>query len=223
MQEFRGALPRNLSQVLNRIPKGLTPLYDRMIKQIQQLEYDYPQLCLLTLATTALAYRPLHMLEIRSLTGLQEEVPDLEDLERIINMCGSFLTIRDSYVYFIHQSAKDYLTVNASDIVFPAGCGRIHYDMFSWSLDGLSKILRRDIYNLQDPGSAVKDVPEPGPLTSTRYSCIFWVDHLCNVDEQSLDHRKEMSDDGAIFAFLREHLATMRTSHSGSAHVRQER
>ncbi|KAN0087273.1 hypothetical protein V8E54_000961 [Elaphomyces granulatus] len=205
-EELRGALPRNLSQVLNRIPKGLTPLYDRMIKQIQQLEYDYPQLCLLTLATTALAYRPLHMLEIRSLTGLQEEVPDLEDLERIINMCGSFLTIRDSYVYFIHQSAKDYLTVNASDIVFPAGCGRIHYDMFSWSLDGLSKILRRDIYNLQDPGSAVKDVPEPGPLTSTRYSCIFWVDHLCNVDEQSLDHRKEMSDDGAIFAFLREHF-----------------
>jgi NACHT domain-containing protein len=52
-EELRGALRRNLSQVLNRIPKGLTPLYDRMIKQIQQLEYDYPQLCLLTLATAA--------------------------------------------------------------------------------------------------------------------------------------------------------------------------
>src|SRR5712664_2877865 len=86
------------------------------------------------------------------------------------------------------------------------GGWRIHYDMFSWSLDGLSKILRRDIYNLQDPGSVVKDVPEPGPLASIRYSCVFWVDHLCNVDEQSLDHRKEMSDDGAIVAFLREHF-----------------
>src|ERR1700723_1862639 len=113
-EELRGALRRNLSKVLNRLPKGLTPLYDRMIKQIQQLEYDYPQLCLLTLATAALAYRPLHMLEIRSLTGLQEEAPNLEDLERIINMCGSFLTIRDNHVYFIHQSAKDYLTMNAS-------------------------------------------------------------------------------------------------------------
>jgi NACHT domain-containing protein len=205
-EELRGALRRNLPQVLNRIPKGLTPLYDRMVKQIQQLEYDYPQLCLLTLATAALTYCPLHMLEIRLLAGLQEEIPNLEDLERIINMCGSFLTIRDSYVYFIHQSAKDYLTVNASDIIFPIGCGQIHYDMFSWSLDGLSKILRRDIYNLQDPGSMMKNVPEPDPLASIRYSCVFWVDHICKVDDQSLDRRKEMSDDGAIFAFLREHF-----------------
>ena len=203
-EELRGALRRNISQILNRIPKGLTPLYDRMINQIQQLDYDYPQLCLLTLAIVALAYRTLHILEIRSLGGLEEEIPDLEDLERIINMCGSFLTIRDNYVYFVHQSAKDYLTVNASGIIFPAGHGQIHHDMFSWSLDALSKTLRRDMYNLRDPGSMVKNVPDP--LGSIRYSCEFWVDHLCEVDDQSLDHRKELSDDGAIFAFLKEHF-----------------
>jgi hypothetical protein len=146
------------------------------------------------------------MLEIRLLAGLEEEIPNLEDLERIINMCGSFLTIRDNYVYFIHQSANDYLIGNASDIIFPAGSGRIHYDMFSWSLDALSKTLRRDIYSLQDPGSMVKNVPDPDPLGSIRYSCMFWVDHLCKADDQSLDYRKELSDDGAIFAFLREHF-----------------
>jgi hypothetical protein len=179
-----------------------------MIKQIQQLGYDYTQLCLRTLATAALAYRPLHILEIRSLAGLQEEIPDLGDMERIINMCGSFLTIRDNCIYFIHQSAKDYLTNNASDIIFPAGRGQIHYDMFSWSLDALSKTLRRDMYNLQDPGSMMKDVPDldPDPLASTRYPCVFWVDHLCNADDQSLDRRETLSDDGAIFAFLKEHF-----------------
>ena len=173
-EELRGALRRNVAQVLNRIPKGLTPLYDRMIKQIQQLEFDYPQLCILTLATAALAHRPLHMLEIRLLAGLVEEIPSLEDLERIIHMCGSFLTIRDNYVYFIHQSADDYLTVNASGIIFADGRGRIHYDMFSWSLDALSK-LRRDMYNLQDPGSMVENVPDPDPdpLGPIRYSCLF--------------------------------------------------
>src|SRR5467141_5332871 len=76
-EELRGALRRNLSRMLNRIPKGLTPLYDRMIKQIQQHEYDNPQLCILILATATLAYRPLHMLELRALSGLQEEIPDL--------------------------------------------------------------------------------------------------------------------------------------------------
>ena len=204
-EELRGALRRNVAQVLNRILKGLTPLYDRMIEQIQQLEYDYPQLCLLTLATAALAHRPLHMLEIRLLAGLEEKIPSLEDLERVINICGSFLTIRDNYVYFIHQS---YLTVNASGIIFPAGCGRIHYDIFSRSLDALSKTLRRDMYNLQDPGSMVENVPDPdpGPLGPIKYSCLFWVDHPCKADDQSLvDH---MSDDGIIFTFLREHFLT---------------
>jgi hypothetical protein len=167
---LRGALRRDLPQVLNGIPKGLTPLYDRMIKQIQQLEGSYPQVCLLTLATAGLAYRPLHILEIYLLAGLEKEIPDLGDLEVIINMCGSFLTIRDNYVYFIHQSAKDYLTVNASHIIFPAGLGRTHYDMFSRSLNSLSKTLKGDMYSLQDPGSTVKDVPDPDPLGSIRYS-----------------------------------------------------
>ena len=85
-EELLRALRRNVSQVLNRIPKGLTPLYDRMINQIQQLDYDYPQLCLITLATAAIAYRPLHIIEIRSSGGLEEEIPDLEDLARVINM-----------------------------------------------------------------------------------------------------------------------------------------
>jgi hypothetical protein len=198
-------LQRNVVRVLNGIPKGLTPLYDRMINQIQQLE-DYDQQFCLLLATAALAHRPLHMLEIRLLAGLEEESLSLEELETIINMCGSFLTIRDNYVYFIHQSANDYLTVNASGIIFPDGRGRIHYDMFSWSLDALSKTLRRDMYSLQDPGSMVENVPDPDPdpLGSIRYSCLLWVDHLCKADDQSLvDH---MSDDGAIFTFLREHF-----------------
>jgi hypothetical protein len=78
--------------------------------------------------------------------------------------------------------------------------------MFSWSLYALSKTLRRDIYDLQDPGDMMKDVPDPDPLGSIRYSCVFWVDHLCKADDKSLDRRKKLSDDGAIFAFFKEHF-----------------
>ena len=112
----------------------------------------------------------------------------------------------ETIISISYTNLKDYLIVNASHIIFPAGPGRIHYDMFSRSLNGLSKTLRRDMYNLQDPGSMVKEVPDPDPLGSIRYSCVFWVDHLCKADDQSLDHRKELSDDGAIFAFLKEHF-----------------
>ena len=113
-------------EVLEDIPSGLTKVYDRMMKHIQQLQRRYSRRCLLALSEATLAYQPLHLREIHIVAGLQEEVQNLEDLERITNMCGSFLTIRDNYVYFIHQSAKDYLTTNASALIFPAGHGLVH-------------------------------------------------------------------------------------------------
>src|SRR6202041_2407287 len=148
IKELRKVLGVDMLEVLEDMPSGLTLVYDRMMKHIQQLRRRYPRRCLLALSAATLAYQPLHLREMHVVAGLQGEVKDLADLERIINMCGSFLTIRDNYIYFIHQSAKDYLTSNASTI-FPAGRGRIHYYMFSGSLSALLKTLRRDIYNLQ--------------------------------------------------------------------------
>ncbi|KAN0070407.1 hypothetical protein V8E54_011276 [Elaphomyces granulatus] len=206
IEELRQVLGVDMLEVLEDMPSELTLVYDRMMKHIQQLQRQYPRRCLLALSAASLAYQPLHLREIHVVAGLQDEVKDLEDLERIINMCGSFLTIRDNHVYFIHQSAKDYLAINASAIIFPAGHERIHYDMFSRSLDALSKTLRQDIYNLQDLGGVMKDVPDPDPLGSIRYACVFWVDHLCKADDKSLDVKKKLSDDGAIFEFLKEHF-----------------
>jgi hypothetical protein len=129
-------------------------------------------------------------------------------LRRIIDMCGSFLTIRNDYVYFIHQSAKDYLTTHANVKIFPTGPRPIHYKICLQSLHALSKTLRKDIYNLKYPGLLVENtIPDPDPLASVRYSCVFWVDHLCEVNSQSKDFRAELlSDGGAIFDFLNKHF-----------------
>lgn len=230
-EELRGVFRKNLSRVLEGIPKGLTPLYDRMVKQIQQLEEEHLQLCVLALSTSTLAFRPLHMLEIHTLAGLQEELPDLADLERIINMCSSFLTIRKDYIYFIHQSAKDYLTATASAIIFPAGRGLVHRDIFLRSLEAMSKTLRRDIYNLQDPGAVITDSkPDSNPLTPIEYSCVFWFDHLCEVDSQIFDYSSELSGTGRLFSFLKKHylhwlesLSLMREVSSGVLTIRKLR
>jgi NACHT domain len=195
----------DILEVLEGIPTGLVPLYGRMMKQIQQLQDRNLQRCLAALSVAALAYRPLHLLEISVIADLTR---DLVGLETIIKWCGSFLTIRDNYVYFIHQSAKDYLTTNASAMIFPAGRERIHYDMFLRSLDALSKTLRRDMYNLQDPGSIMEDVhvPNPDPLASIRYSIVFMFDHLCETDRQSIDYSSQLTDKGAIYSFFIKHF-----------------
>jgi hypothetical protein len=35
---------------------------------------------------------------------------------------------------------------------------------------------------------------------------VFLFDHLCEIDSQSLDHRKELSDDGGVLVFLKVHF-----------------
>jgi hypothetical protein len=47
------------------------------------------------------------------------------------------------------------------------------------------------------------NVPDPDPLGSIRYSCVFWVDHLSKADDQSLNHGKELSGNGAVCHFER--------------------
>lgn len=194
----------NTLEVLDEVPADLTPLYDRMMKQILQLERKDPEFCRLILSTTTLAYRPLHLLELGALAGLPEQLScKLQSLITIINMCGSFLTIRKDTVYFIHQSAKDYIDSN----IFPSGKAEVHRRIVSKSLQVMSKTLRRDIYDLRAPGTLITQVVpvEQDPLAPVRYSCVSWIDHLCELDSSS-HYQDELRDGGAIHIFLQEHF-----------------
>jgi hypothetical protein len=57
----------------------------------------------------------------------------------------------------------------------------IHYSLFAQSLKLLSSKLKRDMYDLVEPGFSIDEVrtPDPDPLATARYSCVYWVDHLC--------------------------------------------
>lgn len=209
IDKLRDVLGGDILELLDKIPSGLTPFYDRMMKQIQQLRCRDIHRCLLALSAAAIAYRPLHLLELQLVAGLQENITRLVDLKGVISIYSSFLTIRDNYIYFIHQTAKDYLITNASTMIFPEESRQIHYNIFLRSRDSLSKSLRKNIYDLQDPGATVKDIedfrPDPDPLTALRYSCAFWLDHLCELG-QSPDNSNVLTDNENILTFFKNHF-----------------
>jgi hypothetical protein len=82
----------------------------------------------------------------------------LESVKEIIGFCGSFLTLREDTVYFVHQSAKDFLLEQAHNEVFPDGSEAVHRMIFLRSLSILSKSLCRDIYSLEAPGYPIENV-----------------------------------------------------------------
>ena len=195
---------------LNAFPPGLDSLYERMIEHICTMkEIEEVNLCKQILASVTSVYRPITLKELTSLVdGLQDVSNDLESLGELIGLCGSFLTIREDTVYFVHQSAKDFLVMKASGIIFPLGTRHVHHTIFSRSLQIMSKVLRRDMYDLRAPGFPIDKVrpPKPDPLTAVHYSCGHWIGHLCDGKGQSSDCRDDLADDGPTSTFFKSHF-----------------
>ncbi|KAI9770859.1 MAG: hypothetical protein M1839_003022 [Geoglossum umbratile] len=195
----------NLIAKLNAFPPGLDSLYERMMEQICNSEDT--DLCKEILALITTVYRPITLKELTSLVEtLEDMVDDLDSLREIISLCGSFLTIREGTIYFVHQSAKDFLFTKAFDKVFPSGNEETHYVIFSRSLQVMSGTLRRNMYSLRALGYPTERVEQPGPdpLAASHYSCINWVDHLCDCNpNSSANHRVDLQDGGTVHEFIR--------------------
>ena len=101
-------------EMLRKFPSGLDALYARMRENMSRSEDS--DLYKRILAVAAIVRRPVNLQELTTLVAVPDVIcGDLESLEEIIRLCGSFLTVREQTVYFVHQSAKDFLLGNASD------------------------------------------------------------------------------------------------------------
>jgi hypothetical protein len=125
---------------LKAFPPGLDSLYQQMMDQIHHS--DDAELCRQILAVMSTVFRPITLAELTSFVQTLEDLSDdYESLAEIVGHCGSFLTLRGHTLYFVHQSAKDYLLGNACDKVFPSGMAEVNYKIFSRSLDIMSRTL----------------------------------------------------------------------------------
>ncbi|KAM6506996.1 hypothetical protein FALCPG4_018389 [Fusarium falciforme] len=190
---------RHTLSKLNLFPSGLDPLYKRMMEQIS--DSSDAEICKEILAIASVVYRPITLEELKVLVESLEE-DDYNDLPQIIKACGSFLTLREGVIYFVHQSAKDFLLNKASDQILPSGTAHQHHTFFSRSLAALSETLRRDVYSLSTPGYSIDQVspPDPDPLSSIGYSCVYWVDHL--ISSNLTSNSKDLQDNGIVHEFI---------------------
>ncbi|KAF0637062.1 hypothetical protein FPSE5266_06951 [Fusarium pseudograminearum] len=198
----------HVKAILKNSPPGLDNLYDQMLETIRRESRDF-EICIEILAANSVVTRPVSIAELLCIldANVASEL-NIMDLERIIMSCGSFLHLQKGVVYFIHQSAVDFLLKDELSRL-PRIADR-HRSVFLNALYTLqaSPSLKRDIYNVDEPGLARKDVetPDPDPLLPICYSCIHWVDHL--REYLLSDGRKErlgsvpVQDVSLVYAFL---------------------
>lgn len=71
--------------------------------------------------------------------------------------------------------------------------------------------LKRDIYKLVHPGTRVCDMrprpPSKDPLFGVAYSCIYWIDYLCEMGRSLQNHtHSQLYTCDTVEPFLREHF-----------------
>ncbi|RDL39892.1 uncharacterized protein BP5553_04232 [Venustampulla echinocandica] len=137
----------NVLDVLREFPPELDPLYERMIRQIQPLQRNDPELCRLVLCTMALSYRPLLLLELETRSGLPKQISNnLENVKRVVDKCRSFLTMQEDHVYFVHPSAKDFLLGKALNEMLPSSTSAL-----SLNPVGVGRAAEREVENSSLP------------------------------------------------------------------------
>lgn len=194
-------------EFVRKMPAGLYEMYNRMMEQIIQQQGNYSGYCKKVLLVAVNSYRPLRSSEMTTLADLSKYVV----LRDVIQLCG-LLSFReeDEVIYFVHQSAKDYLIHHAKPEIisqlFANGCVDGHRLILSQSLKSMSDTLKRDVYDLKHPGFRIADVhsPSPDPLAKIRYACVYWVDHL---HEMETSHTEIfLHDNQNVDKFLKKHL-----------------
>ncbi|KAH6997695.1 hypothetical protein BKA56DRAFT_626520 [Ilyonectria sp. MPI-CAGE-AT-0026] len=185
---------RNPLARLKAFPRGLKTLYNQMVDQIEGLEDTGPYKELLAVASVV--YRPITLDEVKILAESLANT-DRDDLERIIESCGSFLTL---------QGARDFLRNQASDRILPSGIAHQHDALFLRSLKALLAVLRNNIYGLNNPGVILDHSSSPilNPLAAIRYSCIHWVDHLVHSHPTKRTNNNRLHNGGIVDNFIRQ-------------------
>lgn len=179
MQELQEVESWDIMDVIKEMPIGLTALYQRMMDNIHSLKRGNDKHCRDILSTTFTAYNPLSLAELGVLAGISDQISNnLESIKMLIQMCGSFLTLNEDKVYFIHQSAKEFLSAE----IFSVDAAQRHADIFKRSITAISN-LKQNIYKLTDFGPRSKDAqpPKSDPLASMKYPCFYWANHLCDT------------------------------------------
>ncbi|KAF5563624.1 heterokaryon incompatibility protein het-E-1 [Fusarium phyllophilum] len=175
-----GIRKRLVMEELVKFPTSLGALYQAMLDRItNSSEADRLKQIL---ALVCVVYRPIRSAEIPTLVEPMAGY-DEDDVEDTIASCGSFLTLQDGEVFFVHQSAKECLLDQGHKILFPHGENYQHRHIFLRSIEAMENTLRQDIYELGSPGALNPvEVPSPDPLASIKYSCVYWAQHFCKSD-----------------------------------------
>lgn len=175
-------------QVLKSLPRGLSSMYERMMKKVQAANKERRKLFEVILSISLVVSRSITLDEFFRLASSSQNFNlfrNIQHLRQMVEKCGHFFTISDSdpeslssgsKIDFVHKSAKDYLLEKRMENV---PLPRINYDIFKQCIKQMRGHLKRDMLSLKHPGAvAPKEHYGLKRLNSIAYACTSWAEHI---------------------------------------------
>jgi hypothetical protein len=189
---------------IQNLPPGLHHLYHRILNQISEGEPADVKRCMRLLKVMMLAYRPLNVCEVGSVTGATDEEVAVKAL---VDRCASFVKMLGTAIEFIHQSARDYLAGTKGQSILDSheqyGHGEIALNCLSY----LSEKLKPNLVELPRPDSTGVSMEERKDrkrniiLASVDYAASFWVQHLETAKGMAVI-QNALAEQGPVCTFL---------------------
>ena len=199
--------------IIQDLPPGLHPYYHRMFSQLSSGQSTVVKGCIRLLKVMMLAYRPLNLEELGSVTGLSDGEVSIEVL---VDRCASFVKMRGTNTEFVHESAREYLAGKDGQPILDSYDQYGHAEVVLNCLTYLSERLKINLVDLPRPDftrerlKELKDEKKDLYLASLDYAATFWVQHLHDARRNALVGDALVGDvlteQGEIGTFLRTKL-----------------
>ncbi|OBT44214.1 hypothetical protein VE00_05406 [Pseudogymnoascus sp. WSF 3629] len=181
------------------LPPGLPAFYRRVFHQLNEGESAVITGCMRLLKAMILAYRPLNVEEVGSVTGLSDQ---LVAIEAWVDRCASFVKRRGTDIEFVHQSARDYLAGKDGQSIFDSYEHYGHGEIALNCLAHLTERLKVNLVDLLQPDSTRDLMKRNKLVASVDYATTMWVRHLEGANRTALI-QNALAERGEVGTFLR--------------------
>lgn len=139
VQNSLGLTKSSISAVIKKIPRTVDEAYERILCKSHNFEKAKRLLHIIVAAA-----RPLSLKEMALALSIQETHQSYDDLEiepesrfrnTVRELCGLFVTVIDSKIYLLHQTAKEFLVQKSIDPPKPSAHSHIQWKFSLWPGD----------------------------------------------------------------------------------------
>ena len=184
----------DIRKVLNEVPKGMEPLYERMLDDVKAQSPRLQKMAKRILTWAICCWRPLTIAELQ--IALQPEFDGFVRLEHtIVQICGHFISVDDSKITLVHATARSFL-FNSGDASPPFIDSREgHEHLAIVSLKYISSDSWRFIFkDLEISSSTSRSKQDHNRLQLTEknhplliYATYYWAYHVSKSPSRSQD------------------------------------